>query len=68
MDACLPTSGVARRSSFYIRGVTPKATMAFIGVGLVDGMQVSAQANLAGVPICVVSVPFPGRTPSQGPE
>jgi hypothetical protein len=32
--------------------LTPKATLAFIGIGLVDGMEVSAQADLACAYLC----------------
>jgi hypothetical protein len=32
--------------------LTPKATLAFIGVGLIDGMEVSAQADLACTHLC----------------
>jgi hypothetical protein len=65
VDACLPTSGVALRSSFCL---APAPALALVGVGLVDGVEVGVQTDLAYmhrcVPICVVSVPFPGCTPN----
>jgi hypothetical protein len=57
MDTCLPTSSVAHQSSFCIPGnmthyLAPAAALAFICVGLVDGLEVSAQADLACAHLC----------------
>jgi hypothetical protein len=80
MVTCPPTSGVVLRSSFDIpenmaHRLGSVSALALVGLGLVNGMEVCSQADLAGaylcddrayrlcVPICVVSVFFPGRTP-----